>query len=340
MTIATEAPTTAASSLEALAHWRRKLGGELIRSSLEGLARAGSLHPKAYPARHGVRLVKNVPYLAGGGPRGAHLLDVYLPPADKYPGPRPAVLYLHGGAFRILSKDTHWLMGLAFARRGYVVFNANYRLAPAHPFPAALDDVAEALAWVSSHAQAFGADAQRLVLAGESAGANLSLAMTLAHSYERPEPFAKRVHALPVKPVATLPACGILQVSDWERFVRRRPSLLSFVTDRLRETEHSYLSEARRDLPGGLALADPLCVLEEGVAPVRPLPPMCAPCGTKDILLEDSRRLQRALGKLGVECEAPVYPGEVHAFHAFYWRPEARRCWGDMLAFADKYAKP
>ncbi len=325
-------------------HWRRAAGGELVRSALEGLARLGGMHPKAAPARHGVRVVKNVPYQPGGGPQGAHLLDVYLPSPEKFPGPRPALLYLHGGAFRILSKETHWLMGLAFARRGYAVFNANYRLAPANPFPAALEDAAEALAWLASHAAAFGADAQRLVLAGESAGANLALGLAIAHAYERPEPFAKRVHALPVNPVAVLPACGILQVSDWERFHRRRPSIASFVRDRLRETSVAYLETSRDDLPGGRALADPLCVLEHALetraAHVRPLPPLCVPCGTKDVLLEDSRRLARALEALGVRCDAPVYPGEVHAFHAFYWRPEAKRCWGDMLAFVDAYAKP
>ena len=50
------------------------------------------------------------------------------------------MLYVHGGGFRILSKDTHWIMGLAFARRGFLVFNIGYRLAPKHPFPAAIAD--------------------------------------------------------------------------------------------------------------------------------------------------------------------------------------------------------
>ena len=60
------------------------------------------------------------------------------PPA-RFAGPRPVLMYVHGGAFRSLSKDTHWIMGLAFARRGFVVANVNYRLAPEHRFPAGLD---------------------------------------------------------------------------------------------------------------------------------------------------------------------------------------------------------
>ena len=82
--------------------------------------------------------------------RPEHLLDIYR--STVHPPPWPVVLYVHGGGFRILSKDTHWLMGLIFARRGYLVFNINYRLAPRHTFPAALQDAAAAYAWVVRHA--------------------------------------------------------------------------------------------------------------------------------------------------------------------------------------------
>src|SRR5690606_5988723 len=120
-----------------------------------------------------------------------HRLDVYRPAHAE--GPRPVVLYVHGGGFRILSKETHWLMGLYFARRGYVVFNIGYRLAPKHPFPAALEDSADALGWVVQNAHRYGGDPTRLVLAGESAGANLVTSLTLACCYRREEPYARRV---------------------------------------------------------------------------------------------------------------------------------------------------
>src|SRR5690606_38779221 len=119
--------------------------------------------------RHGVEVIRNVRY--GGSDIDAHLLDVYRP--RRVDGPLPVVLYVHGGGFRILSKDTHWLMGLAFARRGYLVFNINYRLAPDHPYPAAVEDCAEAYAWLQSNAHEWGGDPSQLVLAGESAGGNL-----------------------------------------------------------------------------------------------------------------------------------------------------------------------
>ena len=79
----------------------------------------------------------------------------------------------------MLSKDTHRVMALAYARRGYVVFTINYRLGPEHLFPAPLEDASpHALVWVREHCARFGGDPSRLAIAGESAGANLVTALT------------------------------------------------------------------------------------------------------------------------------------------------------------------
>lgn len=300
-------------------------------SSFRALSRLGQLHPHARPAHHGVTVLRDVPYQAGGAP--AHTLDIYLPPSSaKAPaGPLPVVLYIHGGGFRILSKDSHWLMGLAFARRGYVVFNINYRLAPQHPYPAALIDCCAALGWVHDHARDYGGDPSRLVLAGESAGANLVTALAVATSYRRPEPWAQALFARDIRPRAALPICGILQVSDTARFARRRP-LRPFVLDRLREVSEAYLGH---EPTGPAGLYDPLLVLEEE-QPERGLPPFFTAVGTLDPLLDDTRRLKAALDRLGVPCEAHYHEGEVHAFHALVWRANARRCWRDSFAFLDR----
>ena len=85
-------------------------------------SRAGRLHPHARPARHHVEVIRDIPYLEGSK-LPEHRLDVWRPTDKK--GPFPVLLYVHGGGFRILSKDTHWIMALAFARRGFVVFNIN-----------------------------------------------------------------------------------------------------------------------------------------------------------------------------------------------------------------------
>ncbi len=298
------------------------------------ISAAGRLHPNANPARHNVEVLRDLPYLDDGA--SEHRLDVYKP--TTVPGPWPVVMYVHGGGFRILSKETHWIMALAYARRGFLVFNISYRLAPRHPFPAAVMDACAAYEWVVKNAAAHGGDLSRLVLAGESAGANLVTSLTLAACYKRSEPHARAVWDTGVVPRAVIPACGIFQVSDTERFLRRK-KLPSWIGDRLTEVTDAYLRNASSLEAGALDLADPVVAIERGEPPDRPLPPFFTPVGTKDPLLDDTRRLKAALDKLGVPCEARYYPGELHAFHALVFRPNARRCWAHTYDFLDRNLK-
>jgi acetyl esterase len=226
-------------------------------------------------------------------------------------------------------------MGLAFARRGFAVFNTSYRLAPKHPYPAAIEDVCRAFAWVVANAARFGGDTTRVVLAGESAGANLVTSLAIALAYERPEPFARQAFATGVVPRAVVPACGVFQVEDMHRLERRKPSMPRFIADRLVEVEHAYLGGVPPDV--SLDLANPLSVFERGEKPVRPLAPFFLPVGTRDPLLPDTRRLASALRALGVEAHDVYYPGELHAVHAMVMRAPARRCWKDTFAFLDRH---
>lgn len=311
---------------------RKAVGSMLAQGFFAGASRIGRMHPRATPSRHGVRVIKDQRY--HDGRRREHLLDVYLPEGAA-PGDRlPVVFYVHGGGFRILSKDTHWIMGLAFARRGYAVFNVEYRLAPEDRYPAAIADVCHAYAWVIENAARFGGDPSRVVLAGESAGANLVTSLAAALSYERPEAWAQAAFRTNAMPLAVVPACGIFQVSDTARIARRKPAMSSFVAERLEEIEASYLGAAPH--PVSLDFADPLVLFERGEAPSRPLPPFFLPVGTKDPLLDDTRRLARALCRLGAVAEDKYYPGEVHAFHAFVMRSAARACWADTFAFLER----
>ncbi|MFH1812461.1 MAG: alpha/beta hydrolase [Pseudomonadota bacterium] len=308
----------------------RQLGSRAMEVLFESLAALGRLHPMARLERHGVEVLRDVAYRDGN--LREHRLDVYRP-VQRGTEPLPVCLYLHGGGFRILSKETHWLMGLLFARRGYVVFNASYRLAPQHPFPAALEDAGDALAWVAHNAPAFGGDLSRLVLAGESAGANLATALSVCCCFERPEPVARTVYELGVVPRGVVPACGILQASDAERFGRRK-KLPRFVEARMLEVGHGYLPDGGGP---GRELADPLCLLEQDTPSQRPLPAFYIPVGTSDPLLDDTRRLAAALERRGVPCKASYFPGEVHAFHAFIWREAARTCWRETFEFLEQH---
>lgn len=306
---------------------------------LESLAATGRLHPAASPKRHGVEVIANVAY--GPDPKW-HRLDVYRP--IHRPGPWPIVFYVHGGAFHLLSKDTHWLMALVFARFGYLVVNISYRLAPKHPYPAAIEDTCLAFRWLASHAKELGGDPDRIAVAGESAGGNLVTALSLATCQRRAESWAREVFDAGVVPRAVMPFCAILQASEADRFGKRRK--LSWWADGIiRDAGASYLHGHPRTPSPTTALADPLLVLEAAArAPGemhfdRPLPAFFAPVGTRDPLLDDTRRLAAALDELGVPCEARYYRGGVHAFHAVLFDPMARRCWRDALAFLDRHLR-
>ncbi len=313
-------------------HLRKRAGSLAVDGFFNGLARAGKLHPLAHPSRHGVEVIENVAYRPTGD--HAHLLDIWRPSQRAATGkPMPTVLYIHGGGFRILSKNTHWVMALGFARRGWQVVSINYRLAPQHRFPAAIEDSCEALVWLVQHAAQYQIDLNHLVFAGESAGGNLVAALAVATSFRRPEPFAQRAFDTGVTPRAVLPACGMLQVSDVARVRRRKPQLTKFIEDRMTEVSTAYLGPVPH---ADLALADPLNLLESAAQPDRPLPPFFAGVGTADPLLDDTRRLKVALDARGVTCEARYYPKEVHAFHAFVMRAQAQQYWADQFAFLER----
>lgn len=303
-----------------------------MTSFFHGLSSAARLHPLARPDAHDLEVLRDLRY----GEHDAHAFDVYRPKGTRPGAKLPLVLYVHGGGFRILSKDTHWVMGLAFARRGYVVASIDYRLSGLAPFPAAIEDACAALRHVIAKADELGGDTSRLVLAGESAGANLVTALTVAACFRREEPWARAVYDTNVVPKVVLPACGILQVTDPRRFSRRK-RIAPFVQDRIDEVSEHYLSHWGLEPHGhpSLELADPLLVLEGSRPSDRPLPPFFVPVGTRDPLLDDSRRLGQALARRGVDVEVAYYPGEVHAFHAFVFRSAARRCWRDTYRFLD-----
>lgn len=116
-----------------------------------------------------VGAVRDFEIAGGAGPlRVRH----YMP--DAQPG-RELLVYLHGGGFVIGDLDTHDEACRLLCRHAAVhVLSVDYRLAPEHPFPAALDDTLAALRWAQDNAAALGADPARVTLGGDSAGANLA----------------------------------------------------------------------------------------------------------------------------------------------------------------------
>lgn len=309
---------------------RRQAISMAIEAGFTGFAAVLRNTPMANPKRYNIRVERNIPYQ--DSQRREHLLDIFQP--QDRSGPLPVVLYVHGGGFHLLSKETHWVMALNFARQGYLVVNINYRLAPRNPFPHGMADVCAAYVWLHQNIEQYGGDKTRVVLAGESAGANLVTSLAIAACYERPEPFAREVWQLNRVPQAVLPACGLLQVSDPERFRRRKTKLSPFISTRLVAISSGYLQTTAPNSPA-TDLADPLLLLESQQSPDRPLPPFFGIVGTRDPLLDDTRRLADAVAQHGGRCDVRYYPGGLHAFHALIWKPEAQAAWADTFTFLD-----
>jgi acetyl esterase/lipase len=116
-----------------------------------------------------VFLAENVPYCVGGNE--ILTLDVARPRNGA--GPSPAVLLVHGGGWGAGTKQEYRAMMLGLAQAGMVAVSVDYRLAPAHRFPAPLEDVKCAVRWMRAHAPLYRMDARRIVALGGSAGAHL-----------------------------------------------------------------------------------------------------------------------------------------------------------------------
>lgn len=102
---------------------------------------------------------------------------IYWPP-NAGPEPSPMVVFYHGGGWSIGDLDTHDPVARSHAvGAGAIVVSVDYRLAPEHPFPAAIDDCWAALRWVGGHAAELGGDRNRLAVAGDSAGGNIAAVM-------------------------------------------------------------------------------------------------------------------------------------------------------------------
>ena len=233
----------------------------------------------------------------------------------------------------MLSKTTHWPFALEFAERGYLVFMINYRLAPRHPFPAALEDVARAYAWVLENASRFGGDRSKILVSGESAGANLTMALGLMTTKRFDSLYARQSFELDRVPDSLLPFAGIHQVVDSARIWRGRAGFPRYLKNTILGVEKAYI---RGDLgPDEIPLANPLLFLEGDEPLERAFPPVFLSVGTRDPLIEDHRRLERALRARGVEVEAPIYPGGIHAFQAAPINKLGRAHWRDVDRFLD-----
>jgi acetyl esterase len=262
-----------------------------------------------------------------GGPAMKERRDLSIPgrrgpvPARLYvphnAGARSAgLLYLHGGGFVIGSPDTHDRLTRELAEgAGVRVLSIHYGLAPEHPYPAGLDDCADAARWLGTHAAELGIDPMRLLIGGDSAGANLSAA-TILRLRDEQAPVAFRAALLIYGRFTHEDTPSIIEW-DTRDLVLSRPVMDWF--------KHHYVGT-------GGSPDDPY--LNPLAADLRGFPPSILVVGTLDPLLDDSRLFAAALEKAGVPVESHVYEDGLHAFLQFSMLDMCGDALGKVCAFA------
>jgi hypothetical protein len=237
--------------------------------------------------------------------------------SPKHAESKAVMLYLHGGAFCLGGASSHRGMcsHLAF-ESGMPVWIPNYRLAPEHPYPCALDDAVAAYDALLQR----GYSSQHIVVAGDSAGGTLALALAI------------RLQHLG----RTLPAglALISPVTDTDAATRRAPTPHGVRADPM--VSQAWLSQGLGwfQVPPGTPEFSPLHT------PLAGLPPMLVQAGDEEILLPDSTRLAAHAQQCGVECNLEIYQERWHVFHlqAFYLR-SARQALQGIAAFARSKTK-
>jgi acetyl esterase/lipase len=212
-----------------------------------------------------------------------------------------AMLYLHGGAYVACSPQTHRPLTSWFARKGWSVFAPDYRLAPEHRFPAQLED---AIA-VYKAMLANGVDARRLVVAGDSAGGNLTLALCLSlRTLGLPQPAAIAL----LSPVTDFTWSGASIEANSERCAMFSKTVLPSGT-KLFLGDHDP-----RD-----PLASPY------YADLKGLPPMIFHASGDEILLDDSVRVAEHAKQAGIDVQIKVWPVVPHVWQMLHpFIPEGR----------------
>ncbi len=230
------------------------------------------------------------------GPAGDIGYRLYAPAGHD--GPLPGFVFFHGGGMVAGSIQTHDRVAAALAQAtGCRLVSVDYRLAPEHKFPAAVDDAIAATEFVARHATSLGIDAARLVVGGDSAGGTLA-AVVCQHARHYSGPLI-------------VAQCLICPVLDFEEI---SPSREAFADDHLigRSTLQADLADY---LPAGTDTADvrvsPLRALN-----VKGLPTAIIHTAEFDPMRDEGNAYARKLLAAGVAVEHVCHDGMIHNFHA------------------------
>lgn len=252
------------------------------------------------------------------GPGGPLPIRVYRPTAERH---LPVLLYYFGGGWTLGSLDTSDVVCRTLAAEaGCLVVSVGYRLAPEHPFPAAVHDCHAGLRWVAAHTGELGADPARLAVGGDSAGGNLAAAVTLLARDGGPR-LAGQLLVYP----------NTDQLAD-DVSMRENADPCLF-------NHHSVAWYARHYLRDPADAADPLASPLRA-ADLSGLPPALVVTAEYDPLRDQGEAYARRLAGAGVPVELTRYPGMAHGFFAMAGAVDAaseataqaarhlRRCFG------------
>jgi len=206
-----------------------------------------------------------------------------------------AILYLHGGGYVEGSITSHQDLAQRISKISEIrVLILDYRLAPEHPFPAALEDSITAYEWLINSA---GYNPKNLIIAGDSAGGGLTIA-TLVKLRDQGVPLPAAAVCLSPWTDLALTGDSIKLKVDEDPFVS--PYELMFYA-------RLYLGKTDAKNP----LASPL------YAKLKGLPPLCIQVGSAEVLLDDSTRLAKRARDEGVKVQLDVWDDMIHVFQAF-----------------------
>jgi epsilon-lactone hydrolase len=259
-------------------------------------APAGRIHPVPDDVR-----VTEV--TAGGVP--AHWLEA--PGADT----GRVLVFLHGGGFQFGSVRSDGELAARLGRAsGMRVLFPEYRLAPEHTFPAAIDDVIAAVRWLETDQRP---NVRSMAVAGDSAGGGLAVALLVAL---RDAGAALPRAAVLLSPTVDLTSSGASMTERVDQDPFSTP-------DMLRQFAADYLAGADPKTP----LASPL------FASLTGLPPLLILAGTADLLLSDSERLASAAADAGVDVTVEIGEGLPHVYPIMLGTPEAAEATGRIGEF-------
>lgn len=258
-----------------------------------------------------------------------NVLDVVVPALDA---PPPLVVFIHGGAFRMGDKGDAVRERRALVDAGYAVASVNYRYSGEAIWPAQLDDLREAFAFLRSHAGEFGVDGTRVASFGPSAGGHLSASVGIALASQRETRLAASVVWYPPIDFSSMDAD--IEATGIDRATGRNDAPDSPESELIGATVSGHPSLARSASP--LSLIDML-------DPGTPLPAFLIMHGALDpyIAADQSRRLYAALARFGTapQLDLDVLPDGTHGGGDFE-RPGTMKRVVDFLSVAFNNGRP